>query len=144
MIKKKNKKANIFMKNHRVLLIDDDPTMVRLLENWLRDDGYEVVGALSGQGALKRIEEGVVHAIVIDLMIPDINGVELARGFQYNSRTNRLPMVFITATMGVEVDKGKEQIDIDGKLYPAFAKPLHRPRFLSVLRKEINRAEFNK
>jgi CheY-like chemotaxis protein len=131
------------MKNRRILLIDDDPSSVRVLEKWLRDDGYEVVGALSGQGALKRVEEEVLNGIVIDLMIPDLNGVELARAFKANEKTSKLPMVFITATMGVEVDKGNEQIDIDGNLYPAFAKPVHRSRFLSVLRKEINRSESN-
>jgi DNA-binding response OmpR family regulator len=129
------------MKNHRVLLIDDDPVTVRLVEKWLKDDGYEVAGALSGEAALRRIQEAPCQAIVLDLMVPDINGVELAKRFTKMKEAADLPLIFVTMTIGVENDKGDERIEIDGRTYPAFAKPIHRAKFLSTLRREINRRE---
>ena len=50
-----------------------------------------------------------------------------------------IPVIFITVTLGVEVDKGDETVDIDGCLYRIFAKPLHSRKILSEIRKSINR-----
>ena len=76
--------------------VDDEPTMVRLLEKWLRDDGYEVVSAITGEGALKRVQGEEFGCILLDLMIPEVSGLELARRFKADERTGHLPIIFMT------------------------------------------------
>jgi len=77
--------------------------------------------------------------ILLDLMLPDVGGVEVARSLRSDPRTEQIPVIFMTVTLGVEVDKGDETMEVDGWLYRVFAKPLHRPKLLSEIRKSINR-----
>ena len=123
----------------RILVIDDDPSMIKVLEKWLKVAGKQVAGALSGKSGLKRAREESPDLILIDLMLPDIGGVEVARQLKGDPATRDIPWIFISACLGVENDKGDEKIDIDGRLYPVFAKPLHNPKLLSEIRKSINR-----
>ena len=127
------------MKNSRkVLIIDDDPGMVRLAEKWFRVDGYDVVGALSGESGIERAKEETPDLILLDFMIPDINGVDVARKLFEDDVTKDIPIIFMTIVIGVENDQGDEQVDVDGRFYRAFAKPLHTKKLLSVARKLIN------
>ena len=123
----------------RILVIDDDPGMIKVLEKWLKVAGREVVAALSGKSGLKRAKEESPDLIVIDLMLPDIGGIEVAQKLKADSITEGIPLIFISAYIGLENDQGDEKIDIDGHLCPVFAKPLHNPKLLSEIRKSINR-----
>jgi len=123
----------------KILVIDDDLTMVCLLEKRLRVDGYRVINATNGEMGILKAMEVLPDLIVADLMIPDMSGTEVARKLKAEAQTQDIPIIFITATMGVENDKGNEEIDVDGSLYHIFAKPLHNRKLLSTIRKSINR-----
>ena len=123
----------------RILVIDDDPGMIKLLEKWLKVAGKEVIGALSGKSGLKRAKDESLDLILIDLMLPDIGGIEVAQKLKSDASTKDIPLIFISAYIGLENDKGDEKIDIEGHLCPVFAKPLHNPKLLSEIRKSINR-----
>jgi len=123
----------------KVLVIDDDLTMVRLLEKRLHVDGYHVIQATTGAQGVVQARAEIPDLIVLDLMIPDMNGAQVARQLRENTALKETPIIFITATMGVENDKGNEEIEIDGELCRIFAKPLHNKKLLSTIRKSINR-----
>jgi len=129
------------MKNtsKQILVIDDDPGMIKVLEKWLKVAGKKVLGALSGKSGLKRAKEEALDLILIDLMLPDIGGIEVAQKLKMDPATSDIPLIFISAYIGLENDKGDEKIDIEGHLCPVFAKPLHNPKLLSEIRKSINR-----
>ncbi|MBF0533265.1 MAG: response regulator [Candidatus Omnitrophica bacterium] len=127
-------------KPRQILVVDDDPAMVAVLESWLRNDGYQVKSAISAAAAFVRLEAEPFDCVVLDLMIPGLSGVDIAKKLRGQPRWEKTPLVFITATLGVENDKGDERLEISDQSYPIFAKPLHRQKFLSVVRKEINRA----
>ncbi|MDP2654624.1 MAG: response regulator [Candidatus Omnitrophota bacterium] len=130
-------------KPRRILVVDDDLGMIRLLEKWLNIDGKNVLSASDGTVAVRRAKEEVPDLIVLDLMLPDIGGVTVTQQLKADERTRNIPIIFITSTMGVENDKGDEQIEIDGEKYPIFAKPLHNPKLLSAIRKSLNRQIHN-
>ena len=121
------------------MVIDDDPGMIKLLEKWLKVAGKKVIGALSGKSGLKRARAEQFDLILIDLMLPDMGGIEVAQMLKAESATRDIPLIFISAYIGLENDKGDEKIDIDGHLCPVFAKPLHNPKLLSEIRRSINR-----
>ena len=127
----------------RILVIDDDPGMIKLLEKWLKVAGKEVIGALSGKSGLKRAKEEPLDLILIDLMLPDIGGIDVAQKLKADAATQDIPVIFISAYIGLENDKGDEKIDIGGHLCPVFAKPLHNPKLLSEVRRAINRRVHN-
>ena len=123
----------------RVLLIEDDHGMVHMLEKWLKMASRTMIKAINGTEGLKAAKKENPDLILLDLMLPDIGGTEVAKRLLSDEKTKEIPIIFITAYMGVENDKGKESIEVDGRKFPVFAKPLHRAKLLSEVRRSINR-----
>lgn len=123
----------------KILVIDDDPVIVRMLEKILKMDGYEVLTALSGTAGLQKAKKERPFIILLDVLIPDIDGKEVARELYADAVTRDTPVIFLTITIDVKKDKGEEAIDIDGRSYRAMAKPMHTRKLLSMIRKAVNR-----
>lgn len=123
----------------KVLIVDDDVGMVRLLQKWLKVAGYETLEAFDGYSAIDRIKETHPDLILLDVLLPDLNGTDVVRQLKEDNAVKDIPIVFMTVCIEPEKDKGEEKIGVDGHQYPAFAKPLHNPKLLSVIRKEINK-----
>ena len=68
---------------HRILIADDEPNHRRCLSISLRLEGYDVVEAGDGQQALEALAEGPIDVLVCDLMMPRIDGLELARRMRF-------------------------------------------------------------
>ncbi len=125
----------------KILVVDDDPSTIRLLEKWLSVAGYNVVSALNGETGFLKAKEEKPNLILLDVMIPDLSGAEVARKLRKDSDTQPIPVVFITVTISKKNDKIDKQIEIDGQLYEAFAKPLYQPKLLSVIKKLIKKGQ---
>lgn len=123
----------------KILVIDDDPNTIKILEKWLKTAGHQILSAFNGAVGLEVARQESPDLILCDMMLPDINGVDVARRLKAEPQTRDVPVIFITVTLGVEVDKGDETINIDECLYRIFAKPLHNRKLLSEIRKSINR-----
>jgi DNA-binding response OmpR family regulator len=85
----------------RILLVDDEQAVQTLLTYPLRKEGYEVVGATDGQQALDRFSEQRFDLVVLDIMLPKLDGVEVCRRLRTRSQ---VPIIMLTAK-GDEVDK---------------------------------------
>ncbi|ODT69188.1 MAG: PleD family two-component system response regulator [Pelagibacterium sp. SCN 63-23] len=81
----------------RVLIVDDIPTNVRLLEARLTAEYYEVLTASSGPQALEICEEQDVDIVLLDVMMPGMDGFEVCRRLKASPRTHHLPVLMITA-----------------------------------------------
>jgi len=123
----------------KILVIDDDPNTVRLVQKWCATAGYDVFGALNGTVGLEEAKAKAPDLILLDLMLPDVGGTVVAKKLKSDSVTSDIPVIFITVTLGVEVDKGDETLEVDGIKYRIFAKPIHVPKLLTEIRKSINR-----
>ena len=123
----------------KVLIVEDSPVTSKYLEKLFFNDGCLVCLAFDGVSAIQKAKEFLPHCILLDIIIPDMNGKEVAKKLYADPVTRPIPVVFLTATVDVNKDKGHEAIDIDGRSYPVFAKPIHERKILSVVRKTINR-----
>lgn len=85
----------------RILLVDDEQAVQTLLTYPLRKEGYEVVPALDGQQALERFAEQRFDLVVLDVMLPKLDGVEVCRRLRTRSQ---VPIIMLTAK-GDETDK---------------------------------------
>jgi DNA-binding response OmpR family regulator len=85
----------------RILLVDDEQAVQTLLTYPLRKEGYEVVGAMDGQEALDRFSEQRFDLVVLDIMLPRLDGIEVCRRLRTRSQ---VPIIMLTAK-GDEVDK---------------------------------------
>jgi two-component system cell cycle response regulator len=81
----------------RVLIVDDIPTNVRLLEARLSAEYYEVLTASSGPEALEICQRGDVDIILLDVMMPGMDGFEVCRRLKGDRRTSHVPVLMVTA-----------------------------------------------
>lgn len=84
----------------RILIVDDDPHIVRTLEIMLRDDGHEVVSSMSGEDALEQLNHRAVDIALVDLQLPGMSGSELLRRLRDQHRD--VETVIITAHGSIE------------------------------------------
>ncbi len=84
------------MDKARLLIVEDDPDISNMLKIYFTSQGYEVEAALRGQTALEKTRQGMPHLIVLDIMLPDIDGYEVCRNLRTNTRTSHIPVIFLT------------------------------------------------
>ncbi len=83
-----------------ILVVDDEPRNVRLLADILMVTGYQVITAASGREALAKVEGNHVHLVLLDVIMPDLNGYEVCKTIRANKATELLPVVMVTALDG--------------------------------------------
>jgi len=81
----------------RILLVDDDPSNLLLLEDLLASEGYVTLTAASGTAALEMAIETIPDLILLDVMMPGMDGFEVCRRLREDGRLQTVPVVFITA-----------------------------------------------
>jgi DNA-binding response OmpR family regulator len=81
----------------RVLVVDDDPVILRLLEVNFRLDGFEVVAASRGDEAIAAADRDLPDAVVVDVMMPGVDGYEVCERLRGDPRFVDLPIVMLTA-----------------------------------------------
>ncbi|MBI5848905.1 MAG: response regulator [Nitrospirae bacterium] len=83
--------------NPVILCVDDEPTNLKLLEAMLLPRGYAVIKASDGTEALKKIKEHPIDLVLLDVMMPNLNGFDVCRMLKEDSRYREIPVVMITA-----------------------------------------------
>jgi DNA-binding response OmpR family regulator len=116
----------------RILLVDDEDSLQKLLSYPLRSDGYEVVAAADGQEALDRFDEGQFDLVVLDVMLPRVDGFDVCRKLRARSA---VPIIMLTAK-AEEFDKvlGLE-LGADDYITKPFSMREFRSRVKAVLRR---------
>ena len=79
----------------KILVVDDDPSIRMLYKEDLEDEGYEVVVASSGEEALRLFEEENPDLVTLDILMPDMDGIQLLR--KMKEKRPRVPIVMSTA-----------------------------------------------
>jgi DNA-binding response OmpR family regulator len=80
-----------------ILLVDDEPDIVQLVALRLDGAGYEVVAAYNGQQALEYVRQVRPDLIILDLMLPRVDGYRVARLLKFNERYKEIPILILTA-----------------------------------------------
>ena len=94
----------------KILIVDDEPDIRKLLEFRLKTAGYEVITAKDGKSALKKAGEDSPDLIVLDVIMPDMNGFEICRLLKKSDRTKDIPVIMLTVLAHEEdLSKGLEK-----------------------------------
>jgi two-component system, OmpR family, response regulator len=116
----------------RILLVDDEQAVQTLLTYPLRKEGYEVVGAMDGQEALNRFSEERFDLVVLDIMLPKLDGIEVCRRLRTRSQ---VPIIMLTAK-GDEIDKiAGLEMGADDYITKPFSVREFRSRVKAALRR---------
>jgi two-component system, OmpR family, phosphate regulon response regulator OmpR len=89
--------ASTMANTQRLLLIDDDARLTGMVGDYLRNAGFEVDTARSLAAGRDKLREGQYDALLLDLMLPDGDGLDLTRELRAEARTRRLPLLMLTA-----------------------------------------------
>jgi DNA-binding response OmpR family regulator len=116
----------------RILLVDDDPHLRVVLAEQLRDDGFEVATARDGQEALRRLDAGWPDLILLDLMMPRIDGLALARQIKAEAD---LPIIVLSA-----IDTADSKAHLLNEVAEDYvAKPYHYPELRARIQRVLRR-----
>jgi two-component system KDP operon response regulator KdpE len=122
--------------SQRVLVVDDEPQIRRALRLVLRANGYEVAEVGTGEGALDALVIQPFDLMILDLMLPDVDGVEVCRRLR---EWSRLPVVVLSA-------HGEEEVKVralDQGADDYVTKPFSAPELLARMRSAMRRASVN-
>jgi two-component system KDP operon response regulator KdpE len=118
----------------RILVVDDEPAILATMAPLLRSQGYEVVTALSGRAAIEAAERDHPDLVVLDLGLPDIEGVEVCRTIR---RDQEVPIIVLSAR-GAERDKVAA---LDAGADDYVTKPFGTEELLARIRAALRRTE---
>src|SRR5438270_11307429 len=121
----------------RILLVDDEQSIQTLLSYPLRRDGYEVVQVADGREALDRFEEEAFDLVVLDLMLPKIDGLEVCRRLRSQSS---VPIIMLTAK-SEEIDK---VVGLELGADDYITKPFSMREFSSRVKAALRRVELSR
>jgi two-component system phosphate regulon response regulator PhoB len=123
------------MANARILVVEDEPDILELIRYNLTKAGHVVVCAASGTDALRRIHAQPPDLVVLDLMLPDMDGFEVCRALRQDARTAKLPVVMLTARdEEADIVTGLE-LGADDYLTKPFSPRVLLARIKAVLRR---------
>ena len=121
------------MSGERILVVDDEPQMRRALRNALTAHGYEVTVAEDGATALEAIATWAPDAIVLDLVMPGIDGFEVLRGIKSSPEIQHTPVIMLTVkTQSADIVEGLRE---GAELY--LPKPFHPKELVSLVKRVL-------
>jgi len=120
----------------KILIIDDDLDTLRLVGLMLQRQGYQITAATSGQQGLDKAFEDIPHLILLDIMMPDMDGYEVARRLRANSKTVDVPILMFTAKTQLDDKVAGFEVGADDYL----TKPTHPSELQSHVKALLARA----
>jgi two-component system, OmpR family, phosphate regulon response regulator PhoB len=119
----------------RVLVVDDDADINEAVRAGLNLAGFDAIGALTGEEALAETDRCCPDLVLLDQMLPDIDGAEICRRLRAAPRTKRIPVVFLTAHAGEAARIGGLALGADDYIVKPFSMQELVLRIRAVLRR---------
>lgn len=119
----------------KILIVDDDPVTLQMLEKILLLEGYWVAKATNGKEALYIADEFLPDLIILDIVMPIMDGTEAVEKLTKNPRTRNIPVLFLTSII-----TKKEEFDSNTANRRFLAKPIEREKLLEEVERCIGSA----
>ncbi len=124
----------------KILVIDDLPENVFMLQDRLEHEGYEVITAYNGSSGIEKALIELPDLILLDVMMPDITGIEVCRRLVNDPVTKNIPIILVTAKSGA--DDTKEGLEAGAFDY--IKKPFNRTELLARVKSALKLSEAHK
>ena len=125
------------LKKPIILSVDDEPANLKLLENILVPRGYEVVSVASGEDALQKIKTGTIDLVLLDLMLPGMDGLQVSRKIKDNKKYRNIPIIMLTAHTGVE----SYIKSLSNEVFEYIQKPFETEELVRIVRAALEQSE---
>ena len=124
----------------RILLVDDQPTNLKVLRLALEPAGYHILAATSGERALELAQRARPDLILLDVMMPGMDGFETCRRLKADAATESIPVLFTTAL--TETENVVEGFGVGGADY--IAKPIRNEELMARVQTHLERTFFER
>jgi two-component system cell cycle response regulator len=124
----------------KILVIDDLPENVFMLKDRLEHEGYDVITAYNGKSGIEKAQSELPDLILLDVMMPDINGFEVCKTLVSDSRTSDIPIILVTA----KTDPEDIKEGLDAGAYDYIKKPINKIELLARVKSELKLSDANK
>lgn len=128
------RKETVVEGKKQILVVDDDPMVVKMLTEPLKNAGYDVRVAYHGLEALKSVKERRPDLILLDILMPLLDGFKVARFLKFDKRYRDIPIVVLTSRATEGERKMGDIVGADEFLL----KPIRIPQVLSVICRYLN------
>ena len=118
---------------HKVLIVDDDLLIRQVLRYSLRRAGYEVLEAANGPDALASVSGDRPDVLLLDLMMPDVNGFAICSALRANPATRGLPIIMLTA----RADDQARDLGMSAGANAYLTKPVHPDELVACVRRVL-------
>jgi len=122
------------MEHDRVLVVDDDPIILRLVSMNLQARGFEVTTANDGESALKSAGERLPDLVILDIMMPGLDGFEVCRQIRTQSS---IPVIMLSAKAGVKDKEAATEVGADDYVIKPFGIEDLLARVRAALRQKL-------
>lgn len=121
------------MNERKVLIVDDEVDILNLVKMLLKANGYTVAVAADGKEALKLVKTFRPQVILLDIMMPEMDGGDVVRELKKDPMTSQIPVIFLTAILKEGEGKKGAGVKIGDTYYPGIAKPFENKEILAAL-----------
>jgi two-component system, cell cycle response regulator len=118
----------------QIMVVDDDPDVVSILARHVQREGYVAIQVMSGPDCLQILRERPVDLILLDLMMPDMDGFQVCRALKDNSATADIPIIMVTARDDLDARAEGMRLGVSDFL----AKPVFRRQLASRIRAQLD------
>ncbi len=118
------------MESKEILIVDDDKTTLKALETILRREGYSVTPICLGKEAIRIARNNSVDLIILDIMMPDMDGGEVAHILKNDPKTKDIPIIFLSSLITKKEEKSSSEKDG----ICLISKPFNREELLSQIK----------
>jgi DNA-binding response OmpR family regulator len=124
----------------RILIVDDDPNTLEILRRWLNREGYTTVSADSGPACLEVLGKQPVDVIVLDVMMPGMDGLQVCEHLRENSAWRSIPVMLLTAKDDIETRSRGMLLGVSEYL----TKPVNKLELFARLQAQLHSRELER
>jgi len=123
----------------RILIVDDDPHAVEILTRMLVREGYSCVSAPSGPAALEKLRQQPVDVILLDVMMPEMDGLQVCERLRADAALREIPVILLTAKDDMETRSRGMALGVSEYL----TKPVNKRELFTRIASQLHSRELN-
>lgn len=120
----------------KILVVDDEPNIVKMVESRLKANGYDVISAFDGKEGIEKAKQNKPDLIVLDILMPEMDGTAVAEELKKDAQLRGIPIIFLTCLVEKGEIRDNEHM-IGGNLF--IAKPFEPDELLSMINQSISK-----
>ena len=97
----------------KILLVEDEPDQIAMLKVRLEANGYEFMSAMDGEEGLKKVNEEKPDLVLLDIIMPKMDGIEVCKRLKKDSNTKSIPVIVITAAGIKDAEQKSREVGAD-------------------------------